>query len=195
LVIRLLQDPTVLTELSEKDINSYYESARDEDTAGGVSLLDIKDEDITWDEEEIIIPEKPKVAATMPAHLQNWPVLAPQERTAGGAMPVHLVNAHLTNAFGSMTVGTEKPVPWGANNASKALFPAAKTTPATNEWQVRQQALDKEGKKSNILTFQFWNPASPDYEPDRFYDPIIEKHRCPFPTCDKYFDIPVDCQR
>lgn len=191
----MLQDPTVLTELSEKDINSYYESARDEDTTGGVSLLDIKDEDIIWDDEQIIVAEKPRVTPTIPPHQQSWPVLAPQARNAGSAMPVHLVNAHLTNAFGSMALDTQKTSQWGANNANKALFPAAKATPATDEWQVRQQALDQEGKRSNILTFQFWNPASPDYEPDRFYDPIIEKHRCPFPTCDKYFDLPVDCQR
>jgi hypothetical protein len=54
-------------------------------------------------------------------------------------------------------------------------------TLATNEWQERQKALQQEGHKSSILTFQFWNPAHPDYEEGRFFDPIIEKHLCPFP--------------
>lgn len=191
LILRLLDDPTLLAKVTEKDINGYYESARDDSKTGGVSLLDLPaDEDITWDEDEDFLePERPAVPAMIPAGKMNFPSLPIHQRIANQSNGI-------TTAMSNLKVEDDnKPSAWGATSTSKKLFPNAKVTEPTDEWKERHQALQKEDKKSNILTYQFWNPASPDYDPNRFYDPIIEKHRCPFPTCEQYFDAPVDCQK
>jgi hypothetical protein len=156
-----------------------------------VSLLDVvNDDEITWDEDEILEPERQAVPAAIKPHQMDFPTLPAHQRVLAGQQ------ANLTQGMNNLKMDDSvKPAPWGATNTSKDLFPAAKATPATDEWQNRQQELNKQDKKSNILTFQFWNPASPDYDPHRFYDPIIEKHRCPFPTCDAYFEKPEECQK
>ena len=52
LVLRLLENPLLLNDINEKDIHGYYESARDDATTGGVSLIDVHDDNITWDDED-----------------------------------------------------------------------------------------------------------------------------------------------
>lgn len=188
LVLRLLENPLLLNDINEKDIHGYYESARDDATTGGVSLIDVADDNITWDDEELIEPERPAMSASMPAAQRNWPTLTPHKRNA--------LPSGFAEALGKLGMGKGPATSaWGVDNASKTLFPKAQPTPAPSEWQKRQQELHKEDRKTNIMVSQFWNPASKDYDPDRFYDPIIEKHRCPFPTCDHYYDISADCQR
>jgi hypothetical protein len=75
-VSRLLQDPSLLEEIFNKDIFGYLDSARGDSKTGGVSLLDIDDADIIWNEEEILEPEKPTFAPSMPKEKQTWPALA-----------------------------------------------------------------------------------------------------------------------
>ena len=187
LVVRLLQNPELLNDISEKDIQGYWESAYDESTTGGVSLIDLpEDDEIVWDKEEIIEPDRPAVPPTIAASQQHWPALAPQQQSQTNG---------LNKAFGNLSVGNAGSVrAWGTTSTSTILFPKAMATPATNEWQQKQQEIHQEDRKFNILKSQYWNPVSKDYQPDRFYDPVIEKHRCPFPACHKYYDIPQDCQ-
>jgi hypothetical protein len=180
IIKKLLEDPTLLEKMKEKDMHSWYESARDDSTAGGVSLLECNDEDITWDE-ELIEPTRPTIAPSMPANKQTWPSL-------------NNTNA-LTKAMGDLSMKKADVGAWGTGNTSKELFPAATATPATDEWQKRTQDLEAQNSKSNILSFQFWNPNHQDFDPNRFYDPIIEQHCCPFPACDEYFDTHADCQQ
>jgi hypothetical protein len=185
LVAHLLQDPLLLEEITKKDIFGYLESARDDSKTGGVSLLDIDKDDIMWKDDEVLDPDKPVVAPCMPTKQQTFPSLPPHKRAAQ--------EGNVATAMAGLSV-KDKAGLWCGKNTSKKLFPQAKATLTSNEWQERSNALRREGHKSNILTFQFWNPAHPDYDPNRFYDPIIEKHRCPFPGCDNWFEIPEDCQ-
>ena len=190
LILRLLADPTLLLQITEKDVHGYYESVRDESTTGGVSLLDINDDDITWDEEIILAPQQPAVTPVMPTNQQTWPRLPSQQGEEG---PITSV---LDKAMGNLNVEDKTaPAPWGGEATTKELFPAAKPTRPTDEWQQRQKVCDQENKKNNVFVSQFWNPASSDFDKHRFYDPVMEKFRCPFPNCDKLFSIHQDCEQ
>jgi hypothetical protein len=76
------------------------------------------------------------------------------------------------------------PVPWASGSVSKRLFKDAKPTPMTPDWEARLRKKEEKDHKSNILHHQFWNPAHEDYDSERFYDPMIEKYKCPFPGCE-----------
>ncbi|KIW03607.1 uncharacterized protein PV09_05360 [Verruconis gallopava] len=179
MVNKLLQDPSLLSEILSKDMYSFIDAACDHAKEGGVSLLDIKDDDITWDE-EVLLPDVPVIKPSMPLEQQTWPAL-------------HSAVSNLSikeNISGTTEVGSRK-----ATDGSMKLLAATKASPVANEWQEKQRVIYNEGRSSNILTFQFWNPAHPDYDPNRFWDPLIEKHRCPFPNCEKLFEVSLDCHR
>jgi hypothetical protein len=199
LINRLLEDPTILKNITEKDVMGYYEAARDEETTGGVSLLDHDNEDITWDEDIIISPEQPRITPMMPVHMQTWPNL-PSKQTNSGA-----TDSAVANAMNSLNIGKDNaardnapknnaPAPWGGEATTKELFPAAKLTKSADEWAKRLLARDTETRKNNVLVSQFWNPASSDFQQGRFYDPVMERHRCPFPGCEEVFVIAEDCE-
>ena len=73
---------------------------------------------------------------------------------------------------------------WTSETSSKQLFPDAKPTPVTADWQAVIDAKKEQNYKSNLLSYQFWNPAHRDYNPERFFNPILEEYRCPFPVCE-----------
>jgi hypothetical protein len=66
-------------------------------------------------------------------------------------------------------------------NTSKTLFPNAQPTPPPSEWSLKQQdkAMEKQ-EGLNILQVRFWDPHSKDWEPERWFDPMINKYQCPF---------------
>jgi hypothetical protein len=73
---------------------------------------------------------------------------------------------------------------WGGRDgksASKTLFPNAKPTPATKEFSIA--AHDEQMERDhgiNIMRTRFWDPLSSDWNPERFYDSVIDKYNCPF---------------
>jgi hypothetical protein len=73
---------------------------------------------------------------------------------------------------------------WTSSSSSKQLFPDAKPTPVTADWQAVIDAKKEQNHKSNLLSYQFWNPAHRDYNPERFFNPVLEEYRCPFPVCE-----------
>lgn len=84
---------------------------------------------------------------------------------------------------------------WGKRNgktASGTLFPEAKPTPVKKEFSVA--AHDEQMERDhgiNILKTRFWDPQSPDWNPERFYDSIISKYNCPF-VCERTFETSAD---
>jgi len=200
IVSRLLYDPEQLGGLA--DIRSGIEAAMDNATTGGVSIMDsINENDIIWDEEEVLTPERPAVLATIPVHQQKWPALGGYGvNKSGSAMQVEKAfskltmkasyptkSTHHTNKTSNLQTSdtaSDPPTAWVNTSSSQKLFPDAESTPPTDEWAARFKEAQQMDKSHNILAFQFWNPASKDYDPERFRHPLIERYICPFnPKC------------
>jgi hypothetical protein len=75
---------------------------------------------------------------------------------------------------------------WGSRDgktASSKLFPHAKPTPTPTPSEFSIAAYDDRMQKENnfnIMKNRFWDPMSHDWNPDRFYDSIVNKFYCPF---------------
>jgi hypothetical protein len=102
-------------------------------------------------------PQEPKIVVT------PWPLTADYKK--GDPLP-------------------KAPAPWATGAAAKELFKDAKATPVTPDWEARLRGKEKADHQSNLLHHQFWNPEHEDYDPERFYDPMIERYKCPFPGCE-----------
>ncbi|KAJ4993228.1 C2H2 type zinc finger protein [Stagonosporopsis vannaccii] len=87
---------------------------------------------------------------------------------------------------------------WSDRNAkstSKALFPDAKPTPVTKEFSIAAHDEQMEREHGiNIMKTRFWDPQSPDWNPERFYDSVISKYNCPF-VCELTSATPADLSR
>ena len=65
--------------------------------------------------------------------------------------------------------------------ASKKLFPNAKPTPVPAEFSIAAHDQAMEEKNGiNIMRTRFWDPLSTDWNPEKFYNAIINKYACPF---------------
>jgi hypothetical protein len=85
-----------------------------------------------------------------------------------------------TTAFGS----SHQPKVWGSRKgktASNTLFPDAQLTPVPAEFSIvaHDDAMEQ-AHGLNIMRKRFWDPLSTDFNPDRFYDAIVNKYHCPF---------------
>lgn len=95
---------------------------------------------------------------------------------------------------GSTTSGRQLKI-WGGRNgktASSTLFPNAKPTPVAEEFSIA--AHDEQMERDhgiNIMKTRFWDPQSPDWNPERFYDSFISKYNCPF-VCEIVCETPAD---
>lgn len=98
---------------------------------------------------------------------------------------------------GSISTGRRLKV-WGDRNgksASSTLFPDAKPTPVTKEFSIAAHDEQMEREHGiNIMKTRFWDPESPDWNPERFYDSVISKYNCPF-VCELTFATPADLKR
>jgi len=92
----------------------------------------------------------------------------------------------------------DSPSPWTTGNTSKALFKDARPNPPPGEWAAILRSKQEEAAsdtRTNLLHLRFYDPSSPDYDPDRFLHSVIQKYCCPFPICDDvYYDEPADIE-
>lgn len=72
---------------------------------------------------------------------------------------------------------------WGAHSAKK-LFPRANPKPPNVEKSEEQTTLEY---GINIMNTRFWDPLSPDWKPEPFFNVLIQKYSCPFP-CEYVFN-------
>ncbi|KAI4940020.1 uncharacterized protein J4E92_001308 [Alternaria infectoria] len=84
---------------------------------------------------------------------------------------------------------------WGSRKGkttSSVLFPNAKPKAPPSDFSIsaHDETMEKE-HGPNLLSDRFWDPMSDDWNPDRFYDPIVSKYFCPF-ICEQSFPIPSD---
>jgi hypothetical protein len=73
---------------------------------------------------------------------------------------------------------------WGSRNGkstSNVLFPDAKPTPVPSEFSIAAHDDRMEQEHGiNIMRTRFWDPMSADWNPERFFDSVINKYHCPF---------------
>ncbi|QDS75951.1 hypothetical protein FKW77_003314 [Venturia effusa] len=216
LIARLLQDPQVMGNLSAGDYRSYLDAAFDPHPGGGVPLIEGP---IKWDEDHELVkpmlPSKPMGSSRMPLKQRMWPELG--EANGGGVdlLNTDMEDLSITNKgrreakqnAGKLNVeawplptdykpGDPLPPPpkaWTTKAAaSRELFPEAKPTPPPSDWDGMNQSIVTANNKTNLLHYHFMNPAHRDIE--RFYNPLIEKYKCPLPDCIEYFDTAAENQ-
>ncbi|KAF1927554.1 uncharacterized protein M421DRAFT_101536 [Didymella exigua CBS 183.55] len=115
--------------------------------------------------------------------------------TVEGAHSSATPSAYGGSAYAASTSAARKEKVWVNRNgksASSALFPNAKPTPAYEEFSVAAHDAQMEREHGiNIMKTRFWDPMSADWNPERFYDSVIDKYNCPF-VCEITFATPAD---
>jgi len=85
--------------------------------------------------------------------------------------------------------GTEKSA-WDIGNTSASkLFSGAGPTPMFTDWEAALEKQQKHVSTNNVLNPAFWDPLHKDHDPERFFNPVLEKYLCPFPTCQETLPI------
>ncbi|KAF2087359.1 hypothetical protein K490DRAFT_65750 [Saccharata proteae CBS 121410] len=119
-----------------------------------------------------------------------WPNRAPMSDTSS----VTTAKAPTQSVISTSAAGGSDNV-WGGS--SKRLFPQARATPVSTDWDAELKARDEEYQtkdSSNMFRASFWDPSHEDYSPDHFFDALREKYLCPFPGCEQYYDEPYHLQ-
>lgn len=222
IVNRLLANPELINELNN---NNYIDAAKDEDQTGGVKLGMLDEAVTASGLASTIEPDRPSVMGKMPVKQQAWPSLSAANprskqpdlladefesmsiskpakpiRVTANPLPLcedstaFMAAAASTSSSTAPTEGAAGAV-WSTGSTSKSLFPDAKRTPPTADWAAVIAAKEQQEHRSNILQYQFWNPTHRDYNPERFYNPILEEYRCPFPVCDKGMRTPWELEQ
>jgi len=209
IVNRLLANPELISELENND---FLEAAVDTDEGGGVMLGVLDHPNDSTHLGPSLEPQKPNANRHIPVQQQAWPELAaPNPRSTSAEVvngiknlsissrtaevpdskPIKVESDALPNleslpAYVEPTASTSSPQPaWSTGSASHRLFPDAQAS-STQLATHRQSAIASKADldhRQNILQHQFWNPNHPDYNAERFYNPILESYRCPIPGC------------
>ncbi|KAK0609871.1 Zinc finger protein 560 [Lasiodiplodia hormozganensis] len=99
-----------------------------------------------------------------------------------------------SSVLSDSTVKASESQAWtSASGASKKLFPEAEKTPASLHWEAALKARELEyeaANSTNMLMQRYWDPTHKDYNPERFFNPVIEMYSCPFPQCEENFREP-----
>ncbi|RMY89353.1 hypothetical protein D0862_10231 [Hortaea werneckii] len=89
------------------------------------------------------------------------------------------------------------PVAWLTGKTSQALFKEAKPTPPSRE-VAKKHEDELASPQNNLMYSHFYDPESPEYDPDFFLSPYTERYECPFPGCGfeggSSFDTPSELQ-
>jgi hypothetical protein len=91
----------------------------------------------------------------------------------------------VSSTHGSISTSTtHQPKAWGARDGkstSSTLFPGAKPTPVPSEFSIAAYDDRMEQQRGpHMMKSRFWDPQSPDFNPERFYDAVLQKYYCPF---------------
>ncbi|KAH9867040.1 hypothetical protein IAQ61_007631 [Plenodomus lingam] len=95
----------------------------------------------------------------------------------------------------SVAFTSRRPKAWGSRagkTATNILFPHAKPTPAPSDFSILAHDEAMEDQKGiNIMRTRFWDPMSSDWNPEKFYDSVLNKFACPF-VCEQTFESVSD---
>ncbi|KAF3046966.1 hypothetical protein E8E12_009613 [Didymella heteroderae] len=118
--------------------------------------------------------------------------------TVVGARSSAAPSVYGSSTYAASTSTARKEKIWVDRNgksASSALFPNAKPTPAPEEFSIAAHDEQMEREHGiNIMKTRFWDPLSIDWNPERFYDSVIDKYNCPF-VCELTFATPADLNK
>lgn len=148
----------------------------DKESSGGVQLMDDDDHTSQALTFRSLEPKK-----DMTKLMEKLFVNPPAEK---GPVPT------ASNSPRSLTSGA-----WGAGASSKTLFPGAKPTPLTPNWDAILAAHDRsrrEDEKSNMLVTPLWDPSYEGYDPEIFRTGALNEYSCPFHGCEREFTIAAD---
>jgi hypothetical protein len=174
---------------------SEFDAAIDEDDEGGVSLLDGGNNEALDFDYKAIEPEVTETPIQNPAAYGPYPPL-PSSRnpnSAYGELSSRLGGVSLDDDNDSVamasTIGGDSAISstnqtitaWNKGGSARTLFPHAKPTPAPSEWSVQHHDQQMEATQGiNIMKTRFWDPVSKHWNPERFYDTILQRYHCPF---------------
>ncbi|KAI7160201.1 hypothetical protein KC352_g26994, partial [Hortaea werneckii] len=86
---------------------------------------------------------------------------------------------------------------WSTGKTSQALFKDAKPTLPSRELAKKHEE-ELASPQNNLMYSHFYDPESPEYDPDFFLSPYTERYECPFPGCGfeggSSFDTPSELQ-
>ncbi|KAF2817637.1 uncharacterized protein BDZ99DRAFT_431877 [Mytilinidion resinicola] len=202
IVSKLLKSPEQLAKINA--LAGYEEAAQDDDEGGGVALLD--DSQGPRLEYEALEPEKTLGSVNAPRLGESFPALPsskPEGQRAMDSLTTSAANMRLSEAAQpgvvSKVAGPDAIAPqnpWSGPGVTKALFPKAKETPPTDAWKYKLRARDlvDENNEINLFKDRFWDPTCKDFDPKRFYHPILMTYQCPFPHCEEKFANDFDLE-
>ncbi|OMP87984.1 hypothetical protein BK809_0008078 [Diplodia seriata] len=206
MVNKILNDPDAVTsKLFDFNVN-------DTDTSGGITLSKAAS---LLDEERggsVIKPLKPRSQSRGPdaPHVgERWPSLPsngrdPPKGRDSSNLSSSMARLSVSGSSGgvrlpsSLSDSTARPSEngsqaWTESRASEKLFAGAQKTPLSSEWDAALKAREMEyesANSTNMLMQRYWDPTHKDYNPERFFNPVIEMYSCPFPQCDDNFTEP-----
>jgi len=81
-------------------------------------------------------------------------------------------------------VTSAKAAAWnGASGAT--LFPDAKTNPEAQTFEQGLAARETQyNQKTNMFYSKFWDPNERGFNPEVFFNQVIERYECPWPACE-----------
>ncbi|OSS51762.1 hypothetical protein B5807_03370 [Epicoccum nigrum] len=218
LITQLLKDGNAYARFQAKQ--AKFEAAHDFEDEGGITLNDQlkKDEEINDVKFAAIEPDVSNMPS--PDRHSPYPPLPSQARASYSNVdkvistigtisisskdsantitavesPTYPSTGGNSKYAGSTASGRQLKV-WGerdGKSASSALFPKAKPTPVNKEFSIA--AHDEQMERDhgiNIMRTRFWDPQSPDWNPERFYDSVVSKYNCPF-VCERAYPTIAD---
>lgn len=173
---------------------SKFDAAVDTEEEGGINLLDQADDEVQNVTYPALKAEVLESSAGLYQNLEPYPPLPAKVMTSGDGSELTSrlqkvsLGGQSPSAAASTTMDVQSSSPatravkaWGNGDAASTLFPNAPSTHAVSEWSVEghDRLMEKE-QGINIFNTRFWDPQSPDWNPERFYDSVLNKYYCPF---------------
>ncbi|KAK4633818.1 hypothetical protein CLAFUR0_03718 [Fulvia fulva] len=187
----------------------------DQDEEGGVSLLDQADE-AQMGGYKPLVPESDLIdvhnrGGPPSAALERWPRLPGQDLPdLSTSMRGMSIKTPRTPTRRDSILGREKttvtaslpakPIAWGSKTSEK-LFPYSKEPKKQSkaaDWSgilAQREAQAAAENNTSLWKSRWWDPTSPDYQVEIFYNAFEGAYLCPFESCEKdnhRFDSPYD---
>jgi hypothetical protein len=197
LITQLLHDNDAYARFQAKQ--AKFVAAHDFEDEGGITLDDPLEKDEQIEDVKFAAIQPDVSGMPSPDQHNPYPPLPSQARTSYSSV------AEIASTMGTMSISSKDGAGSTASgrqlkvwsdrkgkSASSTLFPNAKPTPVSKEFSIA--AHDEQMERDhgiNTMRARFWDPQSPDWNPERFYDSVVSKYNCPF-VCERAFPTTGD---